>query len=272
MPEPLDTTPHGRASDGRMPVLFIGHGSPMNAIVDSDFTRTLSALPDSVPVPRAILVISAHWLTRGTRVTSTQRNTQLFDFAGFPEELSRIKYTPPGDIALAERICGLLSPDAASDPFRPIDHGCWTVLSRMYPDAGIPVLQLSIDAKAEPAALVAMASKLRSLRTRGALILASGNIVHALGALQPEPSAQVPGWVTAFDDAVAQALEHADIPSLVAWEQFPFAERAVPEPSHYLPLLYAAGLRLPDDRLTWIHTGMEYGSISLRSFMLRPDP
>ena len=268
MPEPRDDIAGAQRGEARMPVLFVGHGSPMNAIVDSAFSRSLSLLPGTLPVPRAIVVVSAHWLTRGTRVTSTQLNTQLFDFAGFPPELSQIKYTPHGDIALAERICELLTPQAVPDTFRPLDHGCWTVLSRMYPEAVIPVLQLSIDAKADAAALVLLAAKLRPLRDRGILILASGNIVHALGSLNQDPAGPVPAWVREFDFAVAQALELADSSSLCEWERFPFSERAVPEPSHYLPLLYAVGLRLPSDALTWIHTGFEHGSVSLRSFML----
>lgn len=251
-----------------MPVLFVGHGSPMNAIVESDHSRALVALGRRFPKPEAVLVISAHWITSGTRVTSTVRNTQLFDFAGFPDELSRVKYTPPGDVDLAETVCELLAPQSQCDPFRPIDHGCWTVLSRMYPAANIPTLQLSLDAKAADIAHVALGARLKPLRDRGVLILASGNIVHALGALQADPAAQPPPWVIDFDERVASALETDAAETLIDWQTLPNAERAVPEPSHYLPLLYILGLRHSDDALEWIYTGMEHGSVSMRSFML----
>jgi 4,5-DOPA dioxygenase extradiol len=266
-----DTNSNGSGTLGtanRTPVLFIGHGSPMNAITNSAHAEALIQLGTQLPRPKAALVISAHWITSGTRVTSTVRNTQLFDFAGFPDELSRVKYTPSGDIALADRICELLAPQAKCDQFRPIDHGCWTVLSRMYPDAELPVLQLSLDAKAPVLAHVALGARLTPLRERGVMILASGNVCHALGALQPEPEAPPPRWVTDFDDAVADALEQDDQDALIAYERLPYAERAIPEPSHYLPLLYVLGLRRHHDALTWIHSGFEHGSVSMRSFML----
>ncbi|MCZ7557526.1 MAG: dioxygenase [Bacteroidia bacterium] len=268
MPDTHSSAANGFAPAIRTPVLFIGHGSPMNAITDSAYSEALIRLGTELPQPKAVLVISAHWITSGTRVTSTVRNTQLFDFAGFPDELSRIKYTPPGDIALAERICDMLAPQATCDQFRPIDHGCWTVLSRMYPDAEIPVLQLSLDAKAAVHAHVALGARLSPLRERGVLIVASGNLCHALGALQPEPEAPPPRWVTDFDAAVADAIESDKQEVLTAYERLPFAERAIPESSHYLPLLYILGLRRPDDDLRWIYSEFEHGSVSMRSFLL----
>jgi 4,5-DOPA dioxygenase extradiol len=265
MPDESDSGHAAVHSSARMPALFVGHGSPMNAITDSASSRCLRALRARLPGPKGILVVSAHWMTKGTRVTCTRRNNQLYDFAGFPEELSNVAYHPPGDISLAHRIREMLGSNTETDAFRPLDHGCWTVLCRLYPEAVTPVLQLSIDAAAAPKAHVDLATKLRPLRSQGIMLLASGNIVHALGALQHDIDAEPPHWVTEFDEVVAHAVENNDIEALCDWHRFPYAERAVPEPSHYLPFLYFAGLREKDDVLSWICTGMEHGSISMRS-------
>jgi len=254
----------------RQPVLFVGHGSPMNAIEDNHFRREWQRLGDALPRPEAILVISAHWETEGVAVTASERPRTIHDFGGFPPALHAAQYPAPGSPALARRVADLLAPEpVAQDTGWGLDHGAWSVLLPMFPDAGIPVVQLSLAHDRDGAWHYALARRLAPLRDEGVLILASGDMVHNLRLLRwplagPEPwaarvQAQFNDWIRAGDHAALMAIEDAG----------PEARLAVPTPEHYLPLLYALALQREDDELVFFNDQV-LGSLSMTSLLLRP--
>jgi 4,5-DOPA dioxygenase extradiol len=255
-----------------MPVLFIGHGSPMNVVQDNDFTKSLSSLAAQIPTPQAILVISAHWLTYGTYVSGAERLEQIYDFYGFPEALYQIRYEPQGCPALAETILKLAPDGAISiDATRGIDHGAWTVLKHIYPQCDIPVVQLSLDVNKSEQAHVELGRSLVPLRRQGVLIIGSGNVVHNLGRMSYEQDDRYPYvWVYEFDSFVQQAIAENRIEDLVAYQRKlgNTAKLAVPTNDHYLPLLYTESVRQPGDVVRVIHEGIQHKSISMRSYML----
>jgi 4,5-DOPA dioxygenase extradiol len=248
-----------------MPVLFIGHGSPMNAIEDNEFTREWEKISDIIPKPTAILCISAHWLTKGTFVTSMQKPRTIHDFYGFPNELYDIQYNAPGDTLLSRRICELLKEiNAMADSEWGLDHGSWSVLRRLYPDANIPVLQLSIDYSKEMKYHYELAAGLKKLRAENILILGSGNIVHNLRMIQDQNFGY--DWAIEFDAWVSQCLTNRDDASLVNFSQKgTIAQLSVPTPDHYIPLLYALGASNPDEKIEFFASDFTMGSLSMRS-------
>jgi 4,5-DOPA dioxygenase extradiol len=257
-----DLTP-SYAGPRPMPVLFVGHGSPMNAVSDNPFTRSLGVLGRALPRPDAVLVVSAHWLTRGTRVCCTPHPRTIHDFMGFPPELYAMEYPAPGAPALAREVATLAG--ATCDDAWGFDHGAWTVLHHMYPDADIPLLELSLDAGLSPAEHFEIGRRLSVLRDRGVLIVGSGNIVHNLRAVRWEDDAEAYPWAIEFDEWVAGRLAAGDDDALVDYEQMGrVASLAVPTNEHYLPLLYAAALRREDDALAFTHEGIDMGSMSMR--------
>jgi 4,5-DOPA dioxygenase extradiol len=225
----------------RMPALFLGHGSPMNAIEDNEFHRGWRALGQRLPRPRAVLCVSAHWETRGVYAGATGSPETIHDFYGFPQALFDVQYRAPGDPALARRAAQLAG--ARQDPDRGLDHGAWGVLIAMYPDADVPVVQLSLDTAQPGAFHYALAKKLAPLRDEGILVVGSGNIVHNLGVWRPGDGRPY-DWALRFDAEVRKrtdAGDHralADYPSLGA-----DARMSVPTPEHYLPLLYVLALQ-----------------------------
>lgn len=235
-----------------MPVSFVGHGSPMNAIEDNAWRRAWVQLGAGLPRPRAVLCVSAHWATRGVAVTASPRPETIHDFYGFPPALFALAYPAPGDPALAAEIARRLSGDTAAvrlDPARGLDHGCWSVLCAMYPDADVPVLQLSLDL-AQPAAWhYAFARGLAFLREAHVLVLASGNIVHNLALLSRYWNApQAPDWAQRFRDRVNSLIAAHDHAALCDLGSLgPDAALAIPTPEHYLPLLYALALQRDGD-------------------------
>jgi 4,5-DOPA dioxygenase extradiol len=256
--------------NGRMPVMFVGHGSPMNVIEDNRWSRGFAALARFAPSPQAVLCISAHWYVDGTFLTSDGRPNMIHDFSGFPEALNEIDYPAPGDPVLAERICGLLENQRAE--LRGdwgLDHGAWSVLRRMYPDARVPVIQLSIDRRLEPGAHFEIGKSLAGLRDEGVLILGSGNVTHNLDDAFRQMragSAETPEWALRFDLAVTSMLEERDTEGLVSiWPDSPDASRAHPTPDHWLPLLYAYGASNDFDRIRFAQLGFDWGSLSMRS-------
>ncbi len=260
-------------SANRMPVMFIGHGSPMNIVESNEYTAALRGLASTMPTPSAILVISAHWLTRDdTHVTCSRAPRQMHDFFGFPDEVYSVVYEAPGSPELATEIRRLAPNAVHCDPDRGIDHAAWAVLVHLHPQARIPVLELSLDIIADAADHVRIARALAPLRERGVLIIGSGNIVHNLHDLVwSDVNAPVFDWAGDFDARVRDALIADDIHALEQWATLgPWARRAVPTPDHFLPLLYTAALRTPDDTLTWIHEGFHHASISMRSLMFAP--
>jgi 4,5-DOPA dioxygenase extradiol len=243
----------------------------MNALEDNAFSANWAALGKRLPTPEAILSISAHWLTRGTAVTAMEEPRTIHDFYGFPEPLNRFQYPAPGDPARAREIAGLLAGRdgiaVALDGRWGLDHGTWAVLARMYPAAGIPVLQLSIDATQPAAYHYALGQALAPLRERGVLVIGSGNIVHNLGRMDPSGGSYP--WAEIFDATVAERLVRGDHGSLIAYEQWGEPARlSVPTNDHYLPLLYAIGTQRPEDRVAFFSEQIVYGSVSMRCVLL----
>ncbi len=232
------------------PVLFIGHGSPMNAVEDNAWSRAWRDLGRRLDKPRAILCVSAHWQTPGVLLGAAERPRTIHDFGGFPPALYRIRYPAPGDPALAAHIADMLDPalNAQLDADYGLDHGAWQVLLHLFPEADVPVLQLSLDLRRPGPQHFAIGRMLAPLRDEGVLVVASGNIVHNLGLLdwhEPAP----PAWATAFRDRVNGLVAAGDFAALSDVESLPDNRLAVPTPEHYLPLLYALALARPGDAL-----------------------
>lgn len=231
-----------------MPVLFLGHGSPMNAIEDNPWSRTWRQLGERLRRPRAILCVSAHWETAGPQLTGSALPATLHDFHGFAQALFDVRYRAPGDPRLARRVVALLGDDAGAgiDGARGLDHGAWSVLLPMYPGAAVPVVQLGIDTRRPGAWHYALARRLAPLRDEGVLILASGNIVHNLRLFDFHAD-DAPAWALRFRDTVNRHVRDGRHAALADWPALDDAALAIPTPEHYLPLLYAlAGARAGD--------------------------
>jgi 4,5-DOPA dioxygenase extradiol len=252
-----------------MPVLFVGHGSPMNAIEDNAWSRGFKKLAALLPKPRAVLCISAHWFVPGTFTTGNDHPETIHDFGGFPKPLFDMQYPAPGDPELARRIASLLT--AANATVRTdwgLDHGTWTVLHHVYPDASLPVVQLSIDYRAAPATHVALGRALAPLRNEGVLILGSGNVTHNLRHAMQSMSRgdrSLPDWASRFDADVMRALEQHDGDALARLVETDTGRMAHPSPDHYYPLLYVAGAAGASDSIRFPVEGFDLGSLSMRS-------
>ncbi len=262
-------SPGGIHGPSRMPVLFVGHGSPMNAIEDNRWSRAFRELARGLPRPRAILAISAHWYVEGTFTTGAEQPETIHDFGGFPDDLYRVQYPAPGDPALAARVVRLVGERRASVSAEwGLDHGTWSVLVHLRPVADVPVVQLSIDGRLEPAEHLAIGRALAPLRDEGVLVLGSGNLVHnlrhAFGALHRGETA-TPGWASEFDLAIARALERHDADHLVGALASDAGRLSHPTPDHYLPILYAAGASAPGDAVRFPIEGFDMASLSMRS-------
>jgi 4,5-DOPA dioxygenase extradiol len=253
-------------ADSVMPALFLGHGSPMNIIADNDFTRRLKALGGELPVPKAILVISAHWLTRGTFVSAADHPATIHDFYGFPDELYKVEYPAPGTPGGAKLTAELLTRYAAElDAKRGLDHGAYSLLVHMYPKAQIPVYQMSVDRAMPLEDLIQVGKSLQSLREKGILVIGSGNIVHNLKAMSQEEDAPVPEWAEEFDARVMNMLDRGDALALAKYQDWgKVALMAHPSNDHYLPLLYTTGLRKESESPLYLHEGFAHGTISMR--------
>lgn len=246
-----------------MPVLFVGHGNPMNAIEDNDFSRTWTELGRQLPRPGGILCVSAHWETDGTCVTAAQRPETIHDFSGFPAELNHFEYPAPGSPALARKIMDCTRHTRIRhDRSWGLDHGTWSVLCRMYPRADIPVVQLSIDAGAPPDFHYELGRELAPLRRAGVLIVGSGNMVHNLRAMAWQDDGF--DWAVECDRAMAGLIEGGDHQALIDYENIPHARLAIPTEEHYLPLLYVLGAMAPDERPTFFNERVTLGSVSMR--------
>jgi 4,5-DOPA dioxygenase extradiol len=247
------------------PVLFAAHGSPMNVVSDNAFTRALRSWSERLPKPRAVVCVSAHWVTRGLRILSSEWPRTIHDFGGFPEELYRIRYPAPGAPELARRLEDLLKTEGAQTTEDwGLDHGTWGVLSFLYPKADVPVIQLSLDARRSPEEHYKIGRKLKDLRQEGILIAGSGNIVHNLGRMGPA-DAPPEDWAVEFDEGIKDALKNGDVGRLVEYERaFSSAARlSAPTPEHYLPLIY--GLAAAEgEEPAFIHEGFEHAAISQR--------
>ncbi len=252
----------------KMPVVFVGHGSPTNAIEDNEFTRAWADLGKSLPKPKAILSVSAHWETTGTFVTSMKQPQTIHDFYGFPQALFEMQYPATGSPSLAQRVREIVGRTSVrADMEWGLDHGTWSVLSRMFPDADIPVIQLSLDKTQPPKFHYELGKELRTLRDEGVLILGSGNIVHNLRKIQWTDMAY--DWAVEFDEKVAGLISAGDHDSIVHYERVGDAARlSVPTNEHYLPLLYALALQEGTDSVAFFAEKVTLGSISMRSLLI----
>jgi 4,5-DOPA dioxygenase extradiol len=252
-----------------MPVLFVGHGSPMNAIEDNVWSQGFRAMGQALPPPRAVLSVSAHWFVPGTFVTDNARPKTIHDFGGFPPALHQMLYPAPGDPALAARVQQLLAAHSASTRSDwGLDHGTWSVLCHLRPEADVPVLQLSIDARLPPARHVEIGQALAPLRDEGVLILGSGNIVHNLRDAFTNMRAgrtATPRWASDFDASTASAIEGRDVGYLQSSLETDIGKHSHPTVEHYLPLLYSFGASSAEDALSYPISGFDAGSLSMRS-------
>jgi 4,5-DOPA dioxygenase extradiol len=226
------------------PALFVGHGSPRDALTETAYARAWRAIADRIDRPRAILCVSAHWETKGVLITRAERQRTIHDFYRFPPEYYAIDYAPPGDPELAYAIEARLEAWRARADLDSwgLDHGAWTVLRWMYPDADVPVLEISMDVRRTPAEHYAIGAVLAGLRDEGVMLLGSGNIVHNLRVERPRDGEAYP-WAMRFDDHVVDAVRAGDDAALIDYRTLPDAADAVPESEHYLPLLYVLGAR-----------------------------
>lgn len=266
---------HPRASGApaqRMPVLFVGHGSPMNAIEENVWSRGFRDLARLIPRPRAILAVSAHWYVEGTFTTGDERPETIHDFGGFPAELFDVQYPAPGSPELARRVVELVGAWRSSVTAGwGLDHGTWSVLVHLRPAADVPVVQLSLDARLAAEEHLAIGRALAPLRDEGVLVIGSGNVVHnlphAFGAWR-RGDTRTPAWARGFDGDVAEALVRRDPARLVAALSTEAGRLAHPTPDHYLPLLYAAGASGSGDTVRFPVEGFDMASLSMRSVLL----
>jgi 4,5-DOPA dioxygenase extradiol len=251
-----------------MPAVFFGHGSPMNTLQTNPHTAAWAQFGQRAQRPRGVVCVSAHWYVRGTAVTAMQHPKTIHDFSGFPPALYDVQYPAPGDPALAARVKELLAPTEVIEDTSQwgLDHGTWSVLKHVYPQADIPVVQLAIDGTKPLDYHYEMARHLAPLREEGVLVAGSGNVVHNLGAVAWEAGAAPFPWATRFNDAIRSRLlanDHAWLVDMVAMGAD--GALSIPTPEHYLPLLYVLALQRPDDHLAFLTDGIELGSISMMS-------
>lgn len=252
------------------PVLFIGHGSPMNAIQDNEFSRTWTQYGKETPKPKAVLVISAHWLTRGTQITAMPNPKTIHDFGGFPQALFDVQYPAPGNPELARETAKMIaSTQVGLDHDWGLDHGTWSIVRHMYPNADIPVLQLSIDYNQPPQYHYDLARQLKALRKKGVLILGSGNMVHNLRMVawdklnEPEYGFD---WAIEMNAIFKEKIGNNDFKSLIEYEKLNSAAKlAIPTPDHYYPLLYAMALRDDKDDSSFFNDKPVGGSLTMTS-------
>lgn len=258
-------------ANARLPVVFFGHGSPANAISDNQATRTWARLARAIGRPRAILSVSAHWCTSGTAVTAMEVPRTIHDFGrSLPAPLFDVQYPAPGSPALAERVQGLLKPTSVRlDNSWGLDHGTWSVLVKAYPQADVPVVQLSMDMGAPPAVHFELGKRLRPLREEGVLIIGTGNIVHNLGRMEWNPVAAPYDWAVRFHQYIKNAIVQDDAARVIDYESLgDDAALAAPDPYHFWPLLYVLGARMEGDALSIEPDFIEYKSLSMSSVYL----
>ncbi|MFX1380681.1 MAG: 4,5-DOPA dioxygenase extradiol [Promethearchaeota archaeon] len=259
-------------NDVKMPVLFIAHGSPMNIISNNKFTQDLTKLGNNLQTPKAILVISAHWLTSGTRVLCPNKPRMIYDFYGFPKEIYEIDYPSPGLPELAIQISNTLAPyDVICDYDWGYDHASWSILKHIYPLANIPVVEFSLDYgfnrwNLKPIEYhYQLAKNLSFLREQGVLIVGSGNIVHNLGIINYKVDAPIMEWAKQLDETVKQNLLNHNHEKLINFEKMgEVAKLGIPTWDHYLPLIYTIALQKKDEEVKFIHEGFQHGSVSMR--------
>lgn len=256
----------------KMPVLFLGHGSPMNAIEKNEFVQGFRNISSEIETPKAIIVISAHWETKGTQVTAIENPATIHDFGGFPKELYEIQYPAPGMPQLAQDVKNLVKKSEVSlDDKWGLDHGAWTVIRHMYPKANIPVIQLSLDYHKKPQAHYELAKELSELRHKGILIVGSGNLVHNLSKVNWQKLNENYGydWANEANDKMKQFIMDGNHPALINYsKQGRSFELSIPTPEHYLPLLYALALQDEKDDIKIFNDEPVAGSLTMTSIKI----
>lgn len=251
-----------------MPAIFIGHGNPMITLSKNTYTDAWKEMGRSLPRPKAVLAVSAHWYINGCAVTASDLPKTIHDFGGFPQELHEVQYPAPGSPALARQIKGLLAPlPVALDADWGLDHGTWSVLRHLFPQADIPVVQLSIDRSKSPVFHYELGKRLKSLREEGVLVVGSGNLVHNLHAYAWGDRAVHPfDWGVRFEEKMRGFMSNGDDAGVVAYEKLgEDAMLSVPTPDHFLPLLYILGLRRENEPVSFPVEGFDGGSMSMLS-------
>ncbi len=256
-----------------MPVLFIGHGSPMNGIEDNEFSRRWKAMAKEIPVPKAVLVISAHWLSKGTRITAMDFPKTIHDFGGFPQELFDVQYPAPGNVQLANETRSIItSTEVELDHDWGLDHGAWTIIRHMYPEANIPVLQLSIDYTKGPQYHYDLAKELYSLRKKGVLIIGSGNMVHNLRMVAWDKLNENEygyDWALQMNEKLKELIGNGKHDQLINYQSLGReALLSIPTPEHYLPLLYTLALKRNKDEVSFFNDKAVGGSLTMTSVKL----
>ena len=256
-------------SDKKLPVLFVGHGSPMNGIEDNEFSQYWKKLAQEIERPKAVLCISAHWLTKGTFVTAMEKPKTIHDFGGFPQALFDVQYPAPGDPILAAETAKLItSTHVELDHDWGLDHGTWTIVRHMYPDADIPVLQMSIDYNQPAQYHYDLAKELNSLRKKGVLIIGSGNMVHNLRMIAWDKLNEPYGfdWALEMNELFKKKIEENDHTALIQYEKLHSAAKlAIPTPDHYYPLIYTLGLKDSNETVTFFNDQPMAGSLTMTS-------
>lgn len=256
----------------RMPAVFLAHGSPQNAVEHNDYTEAWSAFGKSIQKPTAVLSISAHWFINELAVTAMTKPRTIHDFSGFPPQLSLFDYPAEGSPSLAARVAELLSPRTVllDESQWGLDHGTWSVLCHVFPEADVPVVQLSIDRTLNPSDQVTIGRALAPLRDEGVLVVGSGNIVHNLGLIDWRASGNGADWAQRFDTQTREILTSNDPARVIEMLNQPDARKAVPTPEHFLPIAFIAGLaEVAKTSLDVMTSGYEMGSLSMTSYLLR---
>jgi len=269
----LNNLNHSSTDTGTMPVLFVGHGSPMYAVEENEFVESWRNLGKELPKPKAIICISAHWETRGTQVTAMQHPPTLHDFGGFPRELYEVQYPAPGDPDLAKETIRLITGTSVlPDEKWGLDHGTWSVIRRIYPKADIPVIQLSLDYHKSPEEHYNLAKELASFREKGVLIVGSGNIVHNLRHVawdKPDDEEYGHDWAIEANEMIKKLIVENNHKALIDYKTLGAAvQMAVPSPDHYLPLLYALALKKENEELSFFNDKAVMGSLTMTSLKI----
>ena len=249
------------------PAIFFGHGSPMNAVEANKYTVSWAKVIENIPQPKAILAISAHWFVDGVFVTDNLQQKTIHDFYGFPKKLFDVRYDAVGDVELAKKICQII-PEAKLNSDWGIDHGAWSVLLHLYPQANIPVVQLSIDRTKTVKQHYELAKKLRKLREENVLIIGSGNVVHNLARIDWS-GGKAYDWAAEFNEGIKKILQNGDYAKIIDYQKLSGANLAVPTPEHFLPLVYILGLQKDEEVAEIFIDGIELGSIGMMGVVLK---
>ncbi|MBE2280036.1 MAG: 4,5-DOPA dioxygenase extradiol [Ignavibacteriaceae bacterium] len=257
----------------QMPLLFLGHGSPMNAIEENEFVRGWRVTGEKIPKPAAVLCISAHWETNGTLVTAMEKPRTIHDFGGFPHALFEVQYPAPGNPDLAKSLSdGVKNTEVKEDLLWGLDHGCWSVVKHLYPNADVPVLQLSLDYRKSPRDHYELAKELSSLRKRGVLILGSGNLIHNLRLIEwrrlSEPDYTF-DWAESAKEKLQNLIKNDDHNSLINYDSLGTdVKLSIPTPEHYLPSLYILALKGESESISFFNDKTVGGSVAMTSFKI----